>query len=104
MMIDAENVGKIEDDDILEVYDVTVEVPLTLHFKVEAKDEEDAAETANNKLREMRFKTYVHNYDGRSAAEMLGLENSHGQPCNDVTFDYPERPSWGEVSIEADQG
>lgn len=48
----------------------------------------------------MRFKTYAHNYDGRSVAEMLGVENSHSQPCNDVTFDYPERPNMGEVLIE----
>jgi len=81
-------------------FDVTVEIPLTIRFKVRASNQEEAEDAARDELREMFFKTYLHNYTGKSSAEMLGIENKRGQPCNDVSFDYPERPNMGEITIE----
>jgi len=87
-----------EDDGELRSYEISVEVPLTIKFKVEAHNEDDAYEIAVEELREMRLKTFLQ----AMTAEMVGVTDRNGVAATDVTLDYPETLNDGDISIEAE--
>lgn len=91
----------IEEEDDREDREYIIEAAQTIivRFRVSARDDDEARQEGQDVLHGMRFKTYIHNYDGRSGAEMIGLEEN-GRPCNDVSFDIPERPDSDEMTVE----
>jgi hypothetical protein len=88
-----------EDDGELRSYEISVEVPLTIKFKVEAHNEDDAYEIAVEELREMRLKTFLQ----AMTAEMVGVTDRNGVASTDVSLDYPETLNDGDISVDDDR-
>lgn len=91
----------IEEADDREEKDYILVARQVIHIRipVRARDDDEARQIGCDALAGMRFKTYIHNYDGRRGAEMIGLEEE-GRPAQDVTFDTGERPDTDDVEVE----
>lgn len=88
-----------EEEDTREprTYEISVEVPLTLRFKVEARDEEEALDIATDELRGLSLETYYQ----AMTSEMVGIKNRQtGSPESDIKFDYPELSCCDEITVE----
>lgn len=95
-----DDVDDDDDDGYEKDYTVSIEVPITLRIPVSAFNPNHAKRVAREFATKLRFKSYVHSYDGKSAAEMIGLEERGGKPCKEVRFDTPELLDTSEMEVE----